>query len=43
MNEQEVVEFFKKHVGKVGTEQAVKDLQKAINMLNKNEYHKKRR
>jgi len=32
---QEVTEFFRKHVGKVGEKQAVKDLQKAINMLNK--------
>ncbi len=32
---QEVTEFFKKHVAKVGEKQAIKDLQKAINMLNK--------
>lgn len=32
---QEVIEFFKKHVHKVGEKQAVQDLQKAINMLNK--------
>lgn len=32
---QEVSEFYRKHVSKVGVKQAVKDLQKAINMLNK--------
>ncbi|OGI00475.1 MAG: hypothetical protein A2Y25_12050 [Candidatus Melainabacteria bacterium GWF2_37_15] len=32
---QEVTKFFKKHVAKVGEKQAIKDLQKAINMLNK--------
>ncbi len=32
---QEIAEFFKKHVEKVGEKQAVRDLQKAMNMLNK--------
>ena len=32
---QEVTEFFRKHAEKVDEKQAVKDLQKAINMLNK--------
>ncbi len=32
---QEITEFLKKHAGKVGEQQAVRDLQKAINMLNK--------
>ncbi len=34
-NLQEITEFLKKHAGKVGENQAVKDLQKAMNMLNK--------
>ncbi len=32
---QEAKGFFRKHVEKVGEKQAIKDLQKAINMLNK--------
>ncbi|MDD3437720.1 MAG: hypothetical protein PHC64_11265, partial [Candidatus Gastranaerophilales bacterium] len=38
-NVQEVLNFLQKHIRKVGTEQAVKDFQRGLNILNK--YNKK--
>lgn len=38
-NIQEVLDFLQKHIKKVGTEQAVKDFQRGLNILNK--YNKK--